>query len=73
MLLLLAGLFALLPLALDAQVYRVAPVPAVSEVRAYEWNEQAGKVDYGKRVTVPIDAEVRRIDTLDGKSFVLVG
>lgn len=72
LLLLLAGLFALLPLALDAQVYRVAPVPAFSEVRAYEWNEQAGKVDYGKRVTVPIDAEVRLIDTLDGKSFVLV-
>ena len=72
LLLLLAGLFALLPLALDAQVYRVAPVPAFSEVRAYGWDEQAGNVDYGKRVTVPIDAEVRLIDTLDGKSFVLV-
>ena len=40
-LLLLAGLFALQPLTLDAQVYRVDPVPSFSEVRAYEWNEQA--------------------------------
>ena len=37
--LLLAGLFALQPLTLDAQVYRVDPVPSFSEVRAYEWNE----------------------------------
>ena len=70
--LLLAGLFALLPLALDAQVYRVDPVPSFSEVRAYEWNEQAGKADYGKRITLPADAEVRLLDTLEGHGGVLV-
>lgn len=71
-LLLLAGLFALQPLTLDAQVYRVDPVPSFSEVRAYEWNEQAGKADYGKRITLPADAEVRLLDTLEGHGGVLV-
>lgn len=72
LLLLLAGLFALQPLTLDAQVYRVDPVPSFSEVRAYEWNEQAGKADYGKRITLPADAEVRLLDTLEGHGGVLV-